>query len=259
MKKKKVIVGIVLTLLLCVSILFCWKLCAEHKKQKAEAFEAKVKEMYGERNYLGPMTKEVKPLTEEELKELNPEEEPYVKYHEHYPDNTYIYGRFNNKKIKDIYDAREAAYKALQYAGGTFDKNMLLYGEEEPNIGGNGNKEYIFQQYYKGVRLKNGKVYVRIDSNGNTRCVESIWRPEQKITMDSVEYAYQGEKLQALLEERYGECSILEKELDICQSKNGYVLEWYLVIDAPESPIDCVWLDAKTGEIWNEYVEEPIY
>jgi len=215
-------------------------------------FEEKVKALYGERNYLGPMTKEVKPLTEEELKELNPEEEPYVKYSEIGSDVTVVFGRFNKEKIENIQDAREATCRAWMYAGGEFDKDMFLYGEESEMVGGYNEDDYDLWPYYKGIRVKGGGIHVNVDKDGNLHSVYSFLRPEQKITMDSVEYEYKGEKLQALLEERYGECSIVEKELTICRSKTGYVLEWYLLIDAPEAEINSVWLDAKTGEIWRE-------
>ena len=185
------------------------------------------------------------------MKELNPEEEPYVKYSEIGSDVTVVFGRFNKEKIENIQDAREAACRAWMYAGGEYDKDMFLYGEVIRVYEGGG-VLYGIEPYYKGIRVKGGGIQVSVNKNGEMSSLYSFRRPEKKITMDSVEYEYKGEKLQALLEERYGECSIVRKELTICRSKTGYVLEWYLLIDAPEAEINSVWLDAKTGEIWRE-------
>jgi len=255
--KKKIILTALLLLLAAGAVVAIFMVKNERKERKRTPEEMAliedVKKMYPAQVYLGPMTEEIEPLPEEELKELNPEEEPYIEYGQEYAAGiTTVYGRFNKKKIRNIYDAREAACRAWMYAGGECDKDMFLFGEELVLTSRNNLEYYKFYPYYKGVLIKGGGVTVHVNEKGDMFLLYSFLRPENKITIDSMEYEYKGEKLQALLEERYGECSIVRKELTICRSKTGYVLEWYLLIDAPEAEINSVWLDAKTGEIWRE-------
>ncbi|MBE5881769.1 MAG: hypothetical protein E7289_05645 [Lachnospiraceae bacterium] len=257
--KKKIILTALLLLLAAGAVVTIFMVKNERKERKRTPEEMAliedVKKMYPAQMYLGPMTEEIEPLTEEELKELNEDGEPYIRYSEIGTDVTTVHGRFNKKKIRNIYDARESACRAWMYAGGEFDKDMFLFGEVLPDVSGHSADDYEFYSYYKGVLIKGGGVIVKVNKKGEMTSLYSFLRPENKITIDSMEYEYKGEKLQALLEERYGECSIVRKELTICRSKTGYVLEWYLVIDAPEVPVDYVYLDAKTGEIWGEYEE----
>lgn len=82
MKKKLLIL---LCILLAVAGVFCLliqvnirekkKSIEENKTPEMIEFDTKVKEMYGEAGYIGPMTEDIELLTEEELQKLNRDEE----------------------------------------------------------------------------------------------------------------------------------------------------------------------------------------
>ena len=246
MKKKLLIL---LCILLAVAGVFCLliqvnirekkKSIEENKTPEMIEFDTKVKEMYGEAGYIGPMTEDIELLTEEELQKLNRDEEIRIDEEE-----GEIYGRFNKKKIMNAYDAREAAYQALNYIGIQPEKDAFLYVHESHS--------YHFQYSYKGVRVMGGVVHVILDDKNNTREVDySI----PQIEMDSVEPEYRGEKLEARLKERYGKCGLdNRKELWIRRRDGKYELEWDIYMGEALSFL-IVRMNANTGEILSETIE----
>ena len=94
MKKKKIIVAVLVILILGMAVVLGWKLHVLKQEPEEERYVTNVRAMYGTADYLGPMEEEVEPLTEEEIKDLNPIRMPYMEYDEQF-DCMIIYGRFN--------------------------------------------------------------------------------------------------------------------------------------------------------------------
>ena len=256
MKKKKIIVAVLVILILGITAVLGWKLYDAGQESVEEPFEIDALEMYGAAEYLGPMEEEVTLLTEEEIKELNPIREPYMVYDEK-SDRTRIYGRFNTSKIEDIYDAREAVSRILQYVGYTCDEQTLMYGNTTTTMQGNDVYEYAY--FYKGVKCMGRYVGIWVDEEGD--CIGGWFdgSVEKKVTLESVVPVYRGEKLQALLDERYGECEIRHKTLWICMFGEEYGMKWRIEIDAEKSPVRVLWMNANTGEIWGEDSMTDVY
>ena len=256
MKKKKIIVAVLVILILGITAVLGWKLYDAGQESVEEPFEIDALEMYGAAEYLGPMEEEAEPLTEEEIKELNPDGLPYMEYDEQF-DCKMIYGRFNVSKIENIYDARVAISRALQYAGQLCDEDTLMYGHSSTTI--QGKDVYIYDYFYKGVQCAGLHVKIWVDKEGNS---ERIWFDsgiEDIGTLESVVPVYRGEKLQALLDERYGKCRIKNKMLWICIFGEEYGLEWCIEFDSVNSPIHMIWMNANTGEILAEDPMDPDY
>ena len=118
---------------------------------------------------------------------------------------------------------------------------------------------YDYDYFYKGVQCSGIHVTIWVDKEGNS---ERIWFDsgiEDIGTLESVVPVYRGEKLQALLDERYGKCEIRHKWLNICWYGEEYGLEWCIEFDAENSPIHMIWMNANTGEIGAEDPMEPVY
>ena len=158
-----------------------------------------------------------------------------------------IYGRFNKKKIMNEYDAREAAYQALNYIGIQPEKDAFLYVNVKrlPPV------SYEFRYSYKGVRVQGRRVLVYLDDKKNTSVV--YWAiPKEGVEMDSVEPEYRDEKLEARLKEKYGGYALNNrKELWIRRRDGKYELEWDIYMgEVPSTMV--VHMNANTGEFMGE-------
>ena len=254
--KKKIIVAVLIIAILGIAAVLGWKLYDFIQEPEEEPFEIDALEMYGAAEYLGQMEEEVEPLTEEEIKELNIVRKPYMVYHEK-RDSMIIYGRFNTSKIENIYDARVAISRALQYAGQICDEDTLMYGHV--SLGAKKRDVYVYDYFYKGVQCAGLHVTIWVDKEGNS---ERIWFDsgiEDIGTLESVVPVYRGEKLQTLLDERYGKCRIKNKTLWICMFGEEYGMEWRIEIDSVDTPIRVLWMNANTGEIWGEDSMTDVY
>ena len=254
MRKKKIIVAVLIIAMLVIAAVLGWKLHDSKQEPEEERYVTNVRAMYGTVDYLGPMEEEVKPLTEEQIKKLNPDNLPYVEYDERI-DRTNIYGRFNTAKIENVYDARIAVGRALQYVGFAYGEETLMYGSASISNQG----VYTYDYFYKGVQCAGIHAGMWVDEAGNS---ERIWidcELEKRVALESVVPVYKEEKLQTLLDERYGKCRIRKKTLWICKYGEEYGLEWRIEIDAEKSPVRVLWMNANTGEIWGEDSMTDVY
>lgn len=249
MNKKQRLMTIVL--LISLSILISVICIYKGHRQK---FEMRVQELYGTENYLGPMKKTVEKLTEKEVEEFKSEcgffYYSFYEKNENY--NEYEYqaeGRCNRQKIEDIYDARDTAYSLITYLGIRCDRDTFLYGEKLED-------SYRFYQYYKGVRVNYGKIYVEVDESGNTEFISIQLKAPEDIKVNSVTPKFTKEKLLAYMDENYGMYEIEEcrlcLDMDEKEWSKNTIAKWNLVwevdVYSEDSLVYCIVFDAYTGE-----------
>ncbi len=246
MKKKLGIVVIIMLLLTGVTVEGM-----QRYKQHRQELERGVQKMYGTENYLGPMSKKVKPLTEKEIKELNPNGEFVVEVNKDNPDWIDVFGRCNKEKIEDIYDAREVACSVAAYLGRDYEKDMFLYG----GIDGIDANTYWFEQYYKGVSVDR-RINVTVDEEGNANHVRISSVPQEDIVIKSVEPKFTKEDIRAYMDEEYkeyemGKCclylSVHQEENDKKEKKN--LLEWEVEFYSENTDDYRILFNAQTGEV----------
>ncbi len=228
--------------------------------QVREAFERRVLDVYGTENYLGPMISSVHLITDKEIEEWNPEDtfsyyatDP-AKNHNSY--DIQISGRFSSEKISDIYKARETVYSLAEYLGIKYDKNTFLYGKKRDGNGIESDDTYIFYQYYDGVRVDGGVVYLDVDKSGNTTGAYFQTYPHESFKIDTTIPAFTKEQVLDLMQKEYRGYEMEECRLCLMLNYKEYVnydkitwdLRWEVDVHSEESLVYCIVFDAFTGE-----------
>ena len=245
MKKKLLILLVFLLILVGVSCIVMQvkkKNVEENKTPEVSEFETKVKEMYGVQGYLGPMTEEIDPLTEEELQELN----PGFKLEEK---TKHIEARIGKLPILDVYMARKVMYSVCHILQVSADENTFLYGtmyEDE----GSGERTYRFVRMYEGVMVPVDYIDVIVDKQGNAIGVYNMYLTEGDLGIDSVEPQVSEAELLALFEENFKGYKLHDNKLYILTSLNNEIkLIWVLSVTPPEGQnMTVIHIDANTGE-----------
>ena len=230
-------------------------------KQHGQMFEARVHDLYGTKNYIGPMTEKVQALTEQEVKEFKSEWGfSYISHDKEKNYNQYefnVTGRCNREKIEDIYDARDTVCSLMQYFGICYDADTFLYGKKIERTGSKSYDTYFLQQYYKGLRVNNGKIYVGVDDTGNTSFVTIMIEAQEDINIKSVKPKFTKEDILACMDKEYGLYEI--EECRLCLDKdekewiNNDLVKWNLVwevdVYSEDSLVYCIVFDACTGDV----------
>lgn len=229
-------------------------------KQNRLEFEMRVQEIYGTENYLGPMTEKMKALTEKEVREFESEWGFY--YFSHDKDKNYnqyefeVNGRCNREKIEDIYDARNTACSLMGYLGIHYDADSFLYGEKLKRDESESCDTYMFYQYYKGICVNYGRVFVSVDDQGNTVSATIRLEAQEDIKVKSVTPQFTKKDVLAYMNKEYSyyeieECRLCldvdEKEW-IKNDKIKWDLVWEVDVYSENSLVYCIVFDAYTGE-----------
>ena len=234
-------------------------------KQHRLEFEIRVQEMYGTENYLGPMTEKVKALTEKEVKEF--ESEWGFCYFSHDKEKNYyqyefeVYGRCNREKIDDIYDARNTAYSLIKYLGIRCDADTFLYGKKLNRRENETCDTYMFYQYYKGISVNYGRVYISVDDKGNTVDATIRFKAQENIKIKSVKPQFTKEDVLAYMDKEYSYYEIEEcrlcLDMDEKERIKNDIIKWDLVwevdVYSENSLVYCIVFDAYTGEEIDAY------
>lgn len=257
-KKRKTIVIILLVLIGLSGICIAGVQINKHHRQN---FEMRVQETYGTENYIGPMTENVKALTGKEVKEFKSEWGFY--YMSHDKDKNYnqyefeVNGRCNREKIEDIYDARDTACSLMKYLGIRCDADTFLYGEKLERRESETCDTYLLYQYYKGICVNYGRVYVRVDDKGNTITVTIRLEAQEDINIKSVKPKFTKEDVLAYMDKEYDYFEIEECRLCLDMNEKEWIkndtikwdLVWEVDVYSENSLVYCIVFDASTGEI----------
>ena len=245
--KKKVIIAVTVVVL-CAGIVLAALGIMESRQREAERIqkaEQWAQEMYGTRNYMGPMEKKAEPLTRKEIKRIKSGEDVRVSTSVEVPGDILVTGEFSDKKIEDAYDAREVGCSVMEYLGISYDADTFLYWEEYELYA-----QYWFRQYYNGVRL-NGSMIVQVGEGGYATGVRIHTVPPEEINIPSSEPAFTKEDVLAYLEEHYKECEVYECGLTANTKKGTW--EWevsFLTKNSYDYHHDYyIEFDGTTGEV----------
>ncbi|MBQ8527752.1 MAG: hypothetical protein IJ429_04685 [Lachnospiraceae bacterium] len=260
-KKLKIIVVILLVLIGLIGATIAAVHIAVHiYKQHRQDFEASVQELYGTENYLGPMKEKVQALTEKEVEEFKSEWE--FSYFSHDIDKNYnqyefdVNGRCNREKIENIYDARNTACALMKYLGIRCDADTFLYGKKLKRGESESCDTYMFYQYYKGICVNYGRVYVRVDDKGNTISATIRVEAQEDINIKSVKPKFTKEDVLAYMDKEYGYYEIEECRLCLDMNEKEWIkndrikwdLVWEVDVYSENSLVYCIVFDAYTGE-----------
>lgn len=248
MRKKRIISFSIVVVLLFVFIFvpgYIKNYEEEKRQQELEdaIFDSQITAQYGSEDYLGRLDKKIV---------------PYPIKIRAYPNGTKgLEGRYNMKKITNIYEAREVIYLLGKTLGIPNERDIFLYGDSQSFIS---ETDYRFSQFYKGVWVETAYMIVRVDLEGNTVEIDDGYEPEEMIARDieSIEPKYTKEDVEKMLKEKYPgremrSCALYITRLsryiwDI--EEDRYVLVWIARIGRGHPLQVCI--DANTGEIIDE-------
>ena len=243
--KKKVIIAVTAAVL-CAGVILATLGIMESRQREAERIqevEQRAQEMYGTRNYMGPMEKKAEPLTRKEIKHIKSGEDVSVSTDYYVPGDIVVKGRFSDKKIEDAYDARELGCSVMEYLGISYDADTFLYWEQNfmYEIG----SKYWFRQYYNGVRVDGGMSVLVEDGYVSKVRIHTV--PPEEINIRPLESAFTKEDVLAYLEEHYKECKVYECGLAFYTEKG--IWKWQVYFRTKDSDDFYIEFDGTTGEV----------